>query len=171
VGAGVVALIAIGLVLDRDDGGEVVPAGEWADSVCGAVSTWHEEVVTIAEEAKGGGGDVRAGFDRALAATDVMVEGIEDAGVPDTPEGEEAAERLSDWASDAEEALEESEDALAEEPTADDISDAARSIGAVLASGTQTLVEVGRVDPTLAAALRTSSACDEVRESATTTAP
>ena len=37
-------------------------------------------------------------------------------------------------------------------------------MAAVLASGAQTIVEVGRVDPELAAALRDSSTCQQVRE-------
>ena len=89
--------------------------------------------------------------------------------MPDTPEGEEAAERLNDWAQDAQDELEETEDGLDDEAeTLEDsiaqLTDAARTVGAVLASGWQTIVEVTQLDQELALALAGSSTCDELRE-------
>ena len=45
-------------------------------------------------------------------ATETMVEGVENAGTPDTAQGEEAAELVSDWADSAVDDLEEAEDSL-----------------------------------------------------------
>jgi hypothetical protein len=98
-----------------------------------------------------------------------MVEGVDNAGVPDTEQGEEAAGRISDWADSALNELEDSQDSLDDEAgTLEDaieqLTGAARTMAAVLASGAQTIVEVGRLDPELAAALRDSSTCQQVRE-------
>ena len=43
-------------------------------------------------------GFVRKGLERSVQATETLVIGIDNAGIPDTPQGEEAAEEVSDWA-------------------------------------------------------------------------
>ena len=188
-GVGVIAVIIVAAAIGgRDESGETVPAGEWAQSVCGAVGVWRGELEAIVDDVRnpnaetaagseepqsetpqGRTGFIRKGLERAVGATETLVEGIDNAGVPDTPDGEEAAERVSDWADDAQEELEESEDALDDEAETleeaiEQLTDAARTIGAVLASGAQTIVEVSRLDPELAAALSDASTCEELRE-------
>ncbi len=181
----IVVAAAIG---GRDESGETVPAGEWAQSVCGAVGVWRGELEDIVEDVRsptaetaagseepqsetpqGRTGFIRKGLERAVQATDTMVEGVDNAGIPDTDDGEEAAERVSDWADSAQEELEESEDTLDDEAetleeSIEQLTDAARTIGAVLASGAQTIVEISRLDAELAAALRDSSTCEQLRE-------
>ena len=88
-----------------------------------------------------------------------MVEGVDNAGIPDTEDGEEAAERVSDWADSALTELEESQDSLDDEAdtleeSIEQLTEAAGTIAAVLASGAQTIVEVSRLDTELAAAFR-----------------
>ena len=188
-GVGVIAVIIVAAAIGgRDESGETVPAGEWAQSVCGAVGVWRGELESIVEDVRspnaetaagseepqsetpqGRTGFIRKGLERAVGATETLVEGVDNAGVPDTPDGEEAAERVSDWADDAQEELEESEDALEDEAETleeaiEQLTDAARTIGAVLASGAQTIVEISRLDPELAAALSDASTCEELRE-------
>ena len=110
----IVAAAAIG---NRDKSGETVPAGEWAQSVCGAVAVWRGELEAIVEDIRtpnanstageepqsetpqGRTGFIRKGLERTVQATETMVEGIDNAGVPDTEEGEEAAGYVSVWAS------------------------------------------------------------------------
>jgi hypothetical protein len=103
-----------------------------------------------------------------------MVEGIDNAGVPDSPQGEEAATQVSDWADAAKSDLEDAQDALDTE--ADTLEDAVRqltgaagAIASTLASGVQTLVQVARLDPELAAALKDSSTCQQLREEESST--
>jgi hypothetical protein len=187
-GVGVLAVIAVGAAIGgRDESDETVPAGEWAQNVCGAIGVWRGEVEAIVEDIRtpnaqstageepqsetpqGRTGFVRKGLERSVQAADTLVVGIDNAGVPDTEEGEEAAERLSDWAESAQEELEEAEEGLDEEADSveasiEQLTDAARTIAAVLASGVQTIVEVGRLDPELTAALADSSTCEQLRE-------
>ena len=114
----------------RDESGETVPAGEWAQSVCGAVGVWRGEIEAIVEDIRtpssqssvgeephsetpqGRAGFIRKGLEQIVQAAETLVEGVDNAGIPDTEEGEEAAERVSEWANDAQEELEEAQDSL-----------------------------------------------------------
>ena len=44
-GVGILAVIVVGAAVGgNDDAGETVPAGVWAQSVCGAVGVWRGEI-------------------------------------------------------------------------------------------------------------------------------
>jgi len=190
-GIGVLAVILVAAAIGgRDKSDETVPAGEWAQSVCGAVGVWRGELEAIVEDIRtpnatstaggeepqsetpqGRTGFVRKGVERAVEATDTLVEGIDNAGIPDTAQGEEAANIVNRWAESTKDEFEEAQDALDEE--ADTISDAvdqftaaARSIAVALTGGVQALADVVRLDPQLTQALAASSTCREVREEA-----
>jgi hypothetical protein len=188
-GLGVVAVVIVAAAIGgRDKSDETVPAGEWAQSVCGAAGVWRGEMEDIVEELRtpsefpasgseepqsetpqGRTGFVRIGLERAVRATDTMIEGIDNAGTPDTPKGAEAARLTSDWSDSALDDLEEAQDSLDEEADSleesiTQLTDAARAIGAALASGVQTIADVARVDPELAAALQEASTCQQLRE-------
>ncbi len=185
--AGIVALLGIGALLGDDDSDEVVPAGEWAQSVCGAVGVWRGELEATVEDIRtptsagsgieepqsetpqGRTGFVRQGLERAVQATETMVEGVERAGTPDTPQGEDVAQLVSSWADAAVDELQGAQDSLDEEADSledaiEQITDAAGAIGRVLASGTRTIADAVRADPELAVALRNSSTCIELQE-------
>lgn len=189
VAAGVLLLIVVTAAIGaRDDREETVTAGTWAQSVCGAVGVWHGELEAIVEDIRTPGsagatgteepqsetpqgrtGFVRAGLERAILATETMVEGVDNAGTPDTSNGEAAADEVSSWADDALDDLEEAEDGLDEE--ADSIEEAVEqfgtalgALGTVIASGVQTIADVAVTDPELADALQESSTCEQLRE-------
>ena len=187
VGGIVLVLVVTAMIGNRDDSDETVPAAAWAQNVCGAVGVWRGELEATVEDVRtpnanasgaeepqsetpqGRTGFVREGLERAILATDTLVEGVDNAGVPDTEQGEEAAQLVDEWADGAKEALEDAQDNLDEE--ADSLEDSievytesAAAIGRVLALGTDTLEEVVRLDPALGAALRDSSTCQELRE-------
>ena len=112
---------------------------------------------------------MRVGLERAVQATETMIEGIDNAGIPDTPQGEEAAEQVDEWAGAALENLEEAEDVLDEEAetlegSIEQLVRGVGELGSSLAGGVQAVVDVARVDPALAAALRGSSTCMELQE-------
>ena len=105
VAVGVVLVLGVtALIGNRDDSGETVPAGEWAQNVCGAVGVWRGELEAIVEDIRtpnasatggeepqsetpqGRTGFVRKGLERGVQATETLVEGIDNAGVPDTPQ-------------------------------------------------------------------------------------
>ena len=187
IAIGVVLVLGVtALIGNRDEQGEPVTAGEWAQNVCGAVGVWRGELEAIVEDIRtpsanstaaeepqsetpqGRTGFVRKGLERSVQAAETMVVGVDNAGIPDTPEGEEAAERVSEWADSALGELEESQESLDDEAetiedSIEQLTGAAGTIAAVLASGTQTLVEVGRLDPELVAAYRDTSTCQQLR--------
>ena len=185
---GVVAVIvAAALIGGRDRSGETVPAGEWAQSVCGTIAVWRGELEAIVEdvrtptsESTAGGeepqsetpqgrtGFLRKGVERAVQAAETMVEGIDNAGVPDTEQGEEAAEIVSDWADSALDELEEAEDSLDEEADSleeslEQFAQAARAIGTTLTGGTRAVADVTQADPELARTALDTSACQQLR--------
>ena len=189
VGVGVVAVILVAAAIGgRDKSDETVPAGEWAQSVCGAVGVWRGEFEAVIEDirtpaAQGNAGIdepqsetpqtrrgfVRAGLEVAVQATDTLVEGVDNAGTPDTANGEQAAQQLSDWAGSSKDDLEQAQNSLDEEAnTLEDairqLTTAAGALGTTLASGVKTLADVAASDPALAAALRDSSTCQELRK-------
>ena len=189
VAAGIVVVLLVTVAIGTgEDSGETVTAGEWAQTTCGAVGVWRGAMEDIVEELRtpsefpasgseepqsetpqGRTGFVRVGLERAVQATDTMIEGVDNAGTPDTPEGAEAARLVSDWSDSALDELAEAQDSLDEEADSIEesitqLTDAARAIGAALASGVQTIAEVARLDPELAAAMQESSTCQQLRE-------
>ena len=181
-------IIVAAAIGGRDKSDETVPAGEWAQSVCGAVGVWRGELEAIIDDirdpaAVGNTGDdepqsetpqsrrgfIRAGLEVAVQATDTLVEGIDNAGAPDTPQGQQAAQQVSDWAGSSKDDLEEAQDSLdAEADTLEDairqLTTAAGALGTTLASGVRTFTAVAASDPAIAAALRDSSTCQELRK-------
>ncbi len=187
VGVAAVILVAA-LIGDGDRRGETVPAGEYAQNVCGAIGVWRGELESIVEdirtptsESTAGGeepqsetpqgrtGFLRKSVERGVQAAETLVEGIDNAGVPDTEEGEESAEIVSDWAESNLNDLEEAEDVLDDEADSleeslEQFADAARAIGRSLAGGLETIAEVTRADPELARVALDTSECRQVRE-------
>jgi hypothetical protein len=188
--AGIVLLIVVvALIGNRDKSGETVPPGEWAESVCGTIGVWRGELEATVEEIRtppaAAGGDVepqsetpqertgfiRTGLERAVQATETMVEGVENAGTPDTPNGEQVADVVSSWADSALDELEDAQDSLDEEADSleasiEQLTGAARAFGTVLASGTRTVADVVRADPDLVPVIRDTSTCQELQEEA-----
>ncbi len=188
IAAGVVLVIVVtAMIGTRDDRNETVTAGKWAQSTCGVVGAWRGEVESIVDDVRtppavgttgteepqsetqqGRTGFVRQGLERAVQATETLVTGIDNVGVPDTPQGEDAATQISDWADSSLDDLEAAQDSLDEEADTleeaiTQVTTAAGAIGSVLTSGVRTLTAVASSDAELAAALQSSSTCQELR--------
>lgn len=181
-------LVVTAMIGTRDDRGETVTAGEWAQSTCGAAAVWRGQMEAIVEDIRtpsgtsaaggeepqsetpqGRTGFVRKGLERAIQATDTLVEGVDNAGTPDTSEGDQAARLVSDWADSALDDLEAAQDSLDEEADSLEesivqLTEAAGAIASTLASGVQTIADVAQLDPELANALQESSTCQQLRE-------
>ena len=185
--AGVLAVIVVAAAIGgKDKSGETVPAGEWTQSVCGAIGVWRGELEDIVDDVRnpnaqtagseepqsetpqGRTGFIRKGLERAVQAADTLVVGIDGAGIPDSPQGEEAAKTVSDWADSAQKELEDAQDSLDEEADSleqsiEQLTAAARAIGTVLAGGVQTVADISRTDPQLAATALDTSTCQQLR--------
>lgn len=181
-------LIVTALIGNNDRRGETVTAGEWAQNVCGSVAVWRGELEAIIDEVQapssanaavgeepqsetpqGRTAFIRKGLDRAVEAAEVLVEGVDNAGTPDTPEGEAAARQMSDWVNESSDDLEQAQDSLDDEADTleegiEQLTGAARTIASVRVSGLETLNQVVSTDPALGAALEASSTCQQLRE-------
>ena len=183
----VLVLVVTGAIGTRDDRNDTVTAGEWAQNVCGAVGVWRGELESIVEDIRtpssvaptaeepqsetpqGRTGLVRAGLERGVEAAETLVEGIDNAGTPDTPQGEEAQRQLSEWADSAHDDLDDAENSLDEEAdtleeSLQQLTGAAGALRSALAGGISTIADVARADPALATAIRDSSTCRQMRE-------
>lgn len=178
-------LVATGLIGDRDRRDETVPADEWADSVCGAIGVWRGEAEAIsksfriatesnditetgAPSPEGKLGAAQVALERSLEAADILIEAIDRAGAPQTAQGEQAAQQISDWANGAKDDLEEAEDLLDDEPDTieediERVATATRLIAGSLESGRQILATAAASDPELETALRDSGTCQLLR--------
>ena len=184
----VLVLVVTALIGNNDRRGETVTAGEWAQSVCGSVAVWRGELEAIIDEVQapssanaavgeepqsetpqGRTAFIRKGLDRTVQAAEVLVEGVDNAGIPDTPEGEAAARQMSDWVNESSDDLEDAQDSLDDEADTleegiEQLTGAARTIASVRVSGLETLNQVVSTDPALGAALEASSTCQQLRE-------
>ena len=183
----VVVLVVTAFVGNRDKSGETVPASEWAQSVCGAVGVWRGEIKAVvgdvrsaratggtteepqSQTKRAGNSRVRQGLESAVRATKTMVTGIADAGTPDAPQGEQAAKQVSDWADSSVLSLEDAQDALEAKPDTieqalEQLGGATKALTTTLTGGVTTVAGVARLDPALAAALRDSSTCQQLRK-------
>ena len=190
--AGVVAVTGVVALVGRDDSeDQTVAAGEWADTVCGAVAVWRGQIESIVDgirdpDASGSLGVeepqsetpqgrttfIRDGLEQTVEATETMITGIGNAGVPDTAQGAQSANAISGWADATLDDLEDAQDSLDNEADTleeaiGQLTDAARAITGAVTSGVKAVADVGRTDPELAAALRDSSTCQQLREETT----
>lgn len=179
------AIVAFGIALvlgaaalagSREKSDQPVSATEWANAVCGSVAVWRGELETIANDFRSPGrihadqtredrrASVRLALERTVTATDTLVQGIESAGVPETPEGQQAADEIQAWAETAHTNLEDSLDAF--EDTGDEPRERLEALGAAtggvletLVTGVETLVGAARLDAQLGAAFVDAETC------------
>jgi hypothetical protein len=192
--AGLLILIGVtALIGHRDKSGQTVPASAWAQNVCGVVATWRGEMEGIVDDvrqapSRGGLGVeepqsqtpqgrtelIRTGLESSVRATKTLVEGIDNAGTPDTPRGAKAASDLSAWADSSRSDLEKAQDALHHEADTLEtaiaqLTGAAGAVRGTLTSGVKTIAGAATADPQLAAAFHNSSTCQQLREEQTST--
>jgi hypothetical protein len=177
----VLVLGAAALAGSREKSDEPVSATEWANAVCGSVAVWRGELETIANDFRSPGqlhadatredrrGSIRLAVERTVTATDTLVQGIESAGVPETPEGQQAADEIEAWADTAHTNLEDSLAAL--EDTGDEPQEKLEALGATtgavvetLVAGVETLVGAAGLDAQLGAAFADAETCRSFTE-------
>ena len=120
IAVGVVLVLGVtALIGNRDDSGEPVTAGEWAQNVCGAVGVWRGEIEAIVEDIRtpsasstageepqsetpqGRTGFVREGLERGVQATETHGRGRRQRRHPRHRGWRGGGERVSDWADSA----------------------------------------------------------------------
>ncbi len=193
VGGIALVLVATAMIGSRDKSNETVSPGDWAQSVCGAVGTWRGEMEAIIDDVRqqpstGASGVeepqsetpqattglVRSGLEQSIRATKTLVTGVDNAGVPDTDQGEAAAQQVSSWADSSVSNLEKAQGSLDQEaPTLEEavlqFAAATSALRVVLVGGVETLADVALLDPELTTAVRESSTCQQLKEEQSST--
>ena len=179
----VVILIAAGS--GRDNSGKTVRADAWAHDVCRSVAAWEGSLKDIRKELQksnygarnsdGAIGDfvegtvgLRVAVDRAYIATrQTLRRGMQQAGIPDSPQGAQASAALRVWAAQTEQNLRAAHALLKHDPANASIaSDAfealtvpAQALAESVATGRATVQAVRASDPALDQAFNRSSVC------------
>ena len=122
-----VALVAVFAVLMSACGDDPVPVDNYANDLCTALTGWTEELRDRQADLQAGAEPGRSPeadrdalqrfVDGAVAASDGLVEDVEEAGVPDIDNGEEVADAFRDAVEETRSELEEAQDDVAEIPT------------------------------------------------------
>jgi hypothetical protein len=115
---------------------ETSGADDWANSVCSAVTTWTTSVTAAAQSLQGGNlseNSLESAVDDVTEATKTLADDVEDAGKPDTADGQEAQDLVEQLADDLDEAVQTIGDAV------DDVS-----------GGTGLLTAISQISGTLA---------------------
>ena len=127
-------------------GGDTVSAEAYAAGVCGALNDWQAAIQARSTSLTEGlsedtspeeGKDLLATFlDDVLSETETMVSAVEDAGVPDVDNGEEASSALQDSLDAARTALQEARDQVDDLPTdsPEGFQTAATTLGATIST-------------------------------------
>jgi hypothetical protein len=112
---------------DDDDGGGSADVGEYASDICTAFTDWTQAIQDRQTELQEGlqpgaspeeGKEALQGFlDDAVSASEQLVEDVDAAGVPDTENGEDAAEALQGAAEGARDQLAEAQENVGDLPT------------------------------------------------------
>ena len=177
---------------NRDEHGQTVPADAWAQSVCGAIGTWRGEMEGVVNDVRqppatgtgveepqsqtpqGHAASVRSSLETSVRATKTLVTGIDDAGIPNTSHGQEAAKQVSDWTNASVQNLEKAQASLDHQATTIEdavaqLTSAAGAVTTVLVDGVKTITNVAVLDPELGAAIRNSSTCQQLHEEQSST--
>lgn len=114
--------------VEADTEPETVPVEDYAAAVCTALSTWVTDIQDRASTITEGidPGDANAGKERleefigeTVAGTEELIASVEEAGIPDTEGGEEAAEQIQSGLEQVKTILEDAESQIADLPTDD----------------------------------------------------
>jgi hypothetical protein len=188
IAALVIALLVAAVVGRHDEKGKTVSAGDWAASVCESVGTWRGEMESIingvgqspsvgdlgvdepqSETTDGRTQQVRDGLISAIRATDTLVDGIANAGIPATGNGQQAATQVANWADSTHANLQKAHDSLQTAPTSlqdavSKLTGAAGALGSALTSGVTTLAGVAHSNPELRDAFVNAEECQNLQQ-------
>jgi hypothetical protein len=170
-------LIAVlaGTLLAAGCGGsddETSGASEWASSVCSATTTWTESVASALGSLQDGNlseSSVESAVDDVTEATKTFADELQDAGKPDTEDGQQAKDLLDQLGNDIDQGAQELEDDLDSASGGTGVLTAISQITATLAtmsSQVATLVEeLEQLDPAgeLEDAINDADECSSLR--------
>jgi methyl-accepting chemotaxis protein len=119
VGGTAVLVVAAVLALAGCGGGDGASSAseDYANDVCSNLSTWVTDVQETVQSVTDAGlgisrDDIQSAFDQTKEATDALANDLEQAGPPETEEGQEAKSRLEDLTTELRQQLDTIQEAL-----------------------------------------------------------
>ena len=116
---------------------ETSGATDWATSVCSATTTWADSVSAAATSLQGGNlseNSLESAVDDVKEATETLADDLEDAGKPDTEDGQKAKDLVDQLAQEIDEGVEAMEDAVNDVQGGTGIVTAITTIGSTLST-------------------------------------
>ena len=163
------ALLAAGCGGSDD---ETSGASDWANSVCSALTTWKSSVSSAVTSVQGGNlseNSLESAVDDVTDATKTLSDDLEDAGKPDTADGQKAKDVIDQLANDVDDGVQTIGDAIDDASGGAGLVQAISTIGGTLATmGDQVAAAVDQLkqlDPAgeLTDAFSNSEECSSLR--------
>ncbi len=167
------ALLAAGCGGDGGGGDDTLSATEWANDLCGAITTWTESLQSAAEPITGGNISkeaLQSAADDVESSTRTFTDDLKDLGAPDTETGEEAKDLLDGLDEKLSDDLQEIQSTV-EDASPTEILSTVSAVGTSLGNMSQeissTFDELDQLDASneLEQAFEDADSCDEIRSS------
>lgn len=167
------ALLAAGCGGDGGGGDDTLSATEWANDLCGSITTWTESLQSAAEPLAGGNISkeaLQSAADDVESSTNTFTDDLKDLGAPDTESGQEAKDLLDGLDEKLDDDLQEIQSTV-EDASPTEILSTVSAVGTTLGSMSQeissTFDELDQLDASneLEQAFEEADSCDEIRSS------
>ena len=167
------ALLAAGCGGDGGGGDETLSATEWANDLCGSITTWTDSLQSATEPLTGGNiskESLQSAADDVQSSTKTFTEDLKDLGKPDTETGQEAKDLLDGLdetlGQDAEE-LKSTVDDASPTDILSTVSTVTAKLGTMSQQVASTFTQLDELDASneLEQAFEEADSCDEIRSS------
>ena len=158
-----------------DDESEADPTAAWASDFCTAVTTWKDELESVASDFSSPSDlpeeSIKSAADETKSATDTLRDTLRDLGAPDTASGQQIQDAADSFSNTVEDETAKIQDAaegvssITELPAA--VSTISTSVSAILTAGSEArqTIEDADVDGELRTAFENSPECDDLSSS------
>jgi hypothetical protein len=167
------ALLAAGCGGDGNGGDETLSTTDWANELCGAITTWTESLQSAAEPLTGG--DIskealRNAADDVESSTKTFTEDLKDLGRPDTETGQEAKDLLDGLDEELDDDLQEIQSAVDDASASNilsTVSTVSETLGDMARQISSTFDQLDQLDASneLEQAFEEADNCAEIRSS------
>ena len=169
----VLALAGMAAGCGGDDESDADPTAAWASGFCSAVTTWKDELESIASEFSDLSNlseeNLKSAADEAKSATDTLRDDLQSLGAPETDSGQQVQDAVDNFSSTVEDETEKIQNAAQGVSSITELATVAStistSVSAILTAGSEALntVEDADVDGELRTALEDSPECADLK--------
>jgi uncharacterized protein YoxC len=130
-----IALLAAGCGGDSGSSDETMSTPDWANGVCGAITTWTSSLTSAADSLRGGNiskESLQSAVDDVESSTKTFTDDLKDLGKPDTEAGQEAKDLLDGLEDDLDADVEEMKSTVDSASGLGDVLNAASGVSGTL---------------------------------------